>query len=88
MIEHNIFIKELSWQESIYEIAAVDPDLAKVIQLGESCDEYTAIKVCYPYGAKIIERGQLQLPMGNGTLMPLNHTAVAESIRKNLAYRF
>jgi len=87
-VENNPFIEELAWQDCYLDIMNVNPALAAIIHSIQPSQSYTIFKVRYPYGAKIIEHGQLQLPIGNASLLPLNHARVPSTIREKLDYRF
>jgi hypothetical protein len=87
-MENNPLIEELPWQAYYAEILAVNPALAEIIHTLQLPQEYTLFKVRYPYGAKVIERGELQLPMANGRLLPLSHARIPATLREKLGYRF
>ncbi|OAI48514.1 hypothetical protein AYO45_04750 [Gammaproteobacteria bacterium SCGC AG-212-F23] len=46
----------------------------------------TIIKARYPYGAKIINQGVLQLPTFNGELISLNESKISQQLKNKLSY--
>ncbi len=78
-------IKETYWDEVREDVARLNPELAKI------CDEISPGKDCpllrirYPYGATIVDKGTFNLPhMGN--LVPLTHVDIPVHLKEKLGY--
>lgn len=79
-------IKFFSWKNIKSEINCVDPILTNIIDKINPLDDEKLIKINFPYGAKIIEKGKFRIPNESGELVPLDHVSISKSIRDMLDY--
>ncbi len=82
------FIEELSWEEVRKEAKAACADFTDIIDKISPSKDLTFIKVRYPFGAKIIDNGLLNLPTDRGELRPITDTRLPKEIRRKLGYSF
>jgi hypothetical protein len=80
------FLKEITWKKARELIAAIDPNLIKIIDNVNPDDSFTIYHARYPFGATIFKEAVLHLPIGKDTL-PYTSPSVKNEIRENLSYR-
>ena len=79
-------IEELLWEKARDEITAVSPDFAHIIDDIAPSNELTFIKVRYPFGAKIVDNGVLNIPTERGNLRPVTDPQLPKFFRERLNY--
>lgn len=65
------YMQEFTWKQIRADVKNVNPELANVIDEIDPGKEYTIFKLTYPYGAEILQKGNLFLPNKNGDLIPI-----------------
>jgi hypothetical protein len=86
-IERSTFdMEELSWGDVRDEVYAVNPELAKICDQINPGKKHTLLKIRYPYGSKIVDKGQFNVPSIENGLISLKDSRVPLSIKKNLNY--
>lgn len=80
------FSEKLTWAQARDEIKSVCEELSNIIDEISPSNNLKFIKVKYPFGAKIINNGLLNLPTNKGELQPLTDTRLPQDIRNELSY--
>lgn len=80
-------MEKVSWQEIRHEVAAVNPELASIIDKIDPANKFSLFNACYPFGTEILRKGQLYVPNSNGELLSLADSSNA-TIRGELDYNF
>lgn len=80
--------EKLAWEKARTSVAAVNPELARLIDVISPDHSFPLFKVSYPYGSKIIKSGVLQLPNKKGTFVSLHDLGISEQIKTHLGYNF
>lgn len=86
MTIHQASMEKLSWQQARESVAAIKPDLAKIIDALNPGPEYTLYHAKYPYGAEILKRGNLYVPNDQGKLTNIADPTMDRSIAADLNY--
>lgn len=84
--KNNYNIQELEWKNIRDDIKVVNPELANIIDQLDPNKHLTLIKARYPYGAKIIDNGILQLPNVSGKSTSIHEADVGSGIKNKLLY--
>jgi hypothetical protein len=79
-------VQKLTWAEAREEVAAVNPELAKLIDELNPGKEYWLAKATYPYGSLVMQRGLLMLPNAQGDIVPITDLSLESEIREGLSY--
>jgi hypothetical protein len=81
-----LLLEELHWQDVEAEVRAVNNTFASLIHKLKPSKNCTVFKAIYPYGAKIFHDGLFNLPLANGTTIPITSHLVPSNIKTKLAY--
>jgi len=83
--EEIYFIKETYWDEVRSDVARFNPELAKICDEISPGKEYPLLRVRYPYGATIVDKGIFHIPY-KGNLVPITHFDVPMHLKEKLRY--
>ncbi|CAN5284361.1 hypothetical protein BH10PSE19_BH10PSE19_09530 [soil metagenome] len=86
MVEKDLYIEELIWEQVRPEIADICPEVCTIIDEINPNNSYKLIKVRYPFGSKIVDNGHLVLPTGKSEYFPLTDKRLPISICNQLNY--
>ncbi|MBX9621582.1 MAG: hypothetical protein K2X28_06110 [Alphaproteobacteria bacterium] len=84
--EWNLDYQEVFWEDVRDEIYKLNPELAKICDQISPGKEHSLLKVRYPYGATIVDKGEFHLPSSDGSLLSLKSDHVPDFIKKKLSY--
>lgn len=76
----------MPWKEALPFIAKANAPLAQEIKKLNPSDDYTLVKVSYPWGQHILYEGLLYIPNDDGHLVTLNHSSINADLREKLDY--
>jgi len=79
-------IEKLSWPQIRQSVREVNPELAEIIDDLDPDDSFSLFRVKYPFGAEILKRGTLHLPMENGDILPITDQLIPKEVRDELSY--
>jgi hypothetical protein len=79
-------LEKLTWNQVRSEVAAVNPEFAKIIDELNPGKKYWLAKVIYPYGSLIMQRSVLMLPNAKGQIVPITDSSLDAEIREGLSY--
>lgn len=90
-MKHNDFsdfnIVEMPWPPALVKrLEKQEPNLCAIIENINPNASFTVLKVSYPFGARIFDKGVFYLPTKSGDVMPLSDKRVPDSIKKQLGY--
>jgi hypothetical protein len=78
-------IKEVYWDEVRGDVTRLNPELAKICDEISPDKKYSLLRIRYPYGSTIVDKGVFHLPyMGN--LVPITHVDIPVRIKEKLSY--
>lgn len=77
--------KASTWKEVRTQVMDVNPQLARIIDNLSPGPEFTLYKMTYPFGSRILHRGDLYLPSKEG-MVSLKHEDVSPSVKKAIGY--
>lgn len=80
-----IRFKVSQWDDVRSEVRMVNPTLARIIDKLSPGPEFTLYKMSYPFGSRILQRGDLYLPSKLG-LVSLKDPEVSPAIKKAIGY--
>ena len=80
------FFEELPWAAVRDSVIAVSPDFADIVDEISPDDDCNFIRVRYPFGAKIVTDGLLNLLTERGDVRPITDTRLPKHIREKLDY--
>lgn len=78
-------IKETYWDEVREDVARLNPELAKICDEISPDRKYPLLRLRYPYGATIVDKGVFHLPY-MGKLVPHTHIDVPVHLKEQLGY--
>lgn len=81
-----INVEEVCWDDVRDEVYKVNPELAEICDQISPGKHYTLLKIRYPYGSKIVDKGEFNLPLTNSELLSVNDRTMPLSIRKKVNY--
>lgn len=84
--EWTLDVQEVFWEDVRDEIYKLNPELAKICDQISPGKEHSLLKVRYPYGATIVDKGEFHLPSPDGSLLSLKSDHVPDFIKKKLSY--
>ncbi|MBP9691885.1 MAG: hypothetical protein KBD90_00955 [Alphaproteobacteria bacterium] len=84
--QSSLFLEETCWEDVRDEVRNLNPELAKICDEISPSKKYSLLKIHYPYGATIVDKGQFRLPAANGSLLSLKDDRVSEDVKKKLNY--
>lgn len=76
----------LVWRDIRNEVAAVNPELASILDEIDPSDEYKLVKANYRYGDLVVKTGQAQIAAQDGHLAPTTSDKINTRVRKLLSY--
>ena len=80
-------VEELSWSEARQYAAKGCMELFSILDEIDPVEQYTFIKVKYPFGDLIMHDDAVYLPMEGKKSVPLNDPEVPKSLKDKLGYR-
>ncbi len=83
---HKASIEELRWGDVRDKVAAINPELAEIIDFLKPSDEFTLFRARYPYGSTISDYGELHLPNSQGNVVSIHDKSIPEDTRNKLSY--
>ncbi len=86
MLELKGKLEKVTWQDVQKDVAAVNPEFAKIIDSLSPGKKHWLVKATYPYGAEVLRRSILMLPNDNGTLVPITDNSLDPSIIESINY--
>lgn len=79
--------EELTWNTARPLVQkSCGAELTHIIDQINPSKKYKLIRVKFPFGAKIVENGQMNFPIKPGCFIPLTNPQLPENIRANLGY--
>lgn len=78
--------EETCWEDMRDEVYKLNPELAKICDEINPGREHSLLKIHYPYGATIVDKGEFHLPSTTGELISLQDDRVPSTIKKKLGY--
>lgn len=85
--KHKATSKKCTWKDVRKKVSAVKPELAKIIDGLSPTDDFPLIVASYPFGRKIVDKGTIQLPAGDGKVVPIDAPTIAKDIKGLLKRR-
>jgi hypothetical protein len=82
--EWTLDFQEVFWEDVRDEVYKLNPELAKICDQISPGKEHSLLKIRYPYGATIVDKGEFHLPSQEGSLLSLKDERVPEFIKKKL----
>jgi len=79
-------VEEMTWKSARKYAAKGDQDLFKILDEINPSDQYTLLRVRYPYGTIILNDDAIYIPIGNRSV-PLFDPEVPQKIKEKLGYR-
>jgi len=79
-------IVELRWDDIKNQVIQVNPEFAEIINNIKNKNDFPLYKVTYPFGSTIIDSGKFQLPLKDGTLVPISHSSINQKYYDQLNY--
>lgn len=79
-------IKETCWDDVRDEVERLNPELAKICDEISPGKEHSLLKLRYPYGSTIVDKGELQLPCGTNGLASIKKPNIASHLKEKLSY--
>jgi len=79
--QHNQYISEYCWQDIRKEVMRVKPNLATVIDEFNPDENFTFLRVKYPFASNIYKDGMLHLPLDNGCIAQLTDHRVPRALQ-------
>ena len=79
-------ITQCTWAAIANRVRSLNPNFAKILDLYSQDHPEACYLVKYPFGQKILEAGELQIPAHSGKFLPLTHPDQSKNIKKNLSY--
>jgi hypothetical protein len=86
LTECSFEFEETCWEDMRDEVYKLNPELAKICDEISPGKEHTLLKIKYPYGATIVDKGEFHLPSTAGELISLQDDRVPSIIKKKLDY--
>lgn len=86
-LKHKATVEKLTWKTAREDVLKVNPVLCQVIDKLSPNDDFILFKGRYPFGAKIMNMGVLQLPTADGTLVPFSSPMIFSDIKDHLKRR-
>ncbi|CAN5222098.1 hypothetical protein BH10PSE19_BH10PSE19_14670 [soil metagenome] len=86
MLNQAPVLQEQTWSQVRNEIAALQPQLATIIDACDPSDDHIFIKVRYPYGEKIVGNGEVKFPTADGEYCLLNDNKHTSRLKNNFGY--
>ncbi|MBB72003.1 MAG: hypothetical protein CMF50_06345 [Legionellales bacterium] len=80
------FVEYLTWSKVRDEVGKICSKFVSIIDEINPADDLTLVKVRYPFGAKIISDGLLNLPTERGGMMPITDKRLPEELQRSLCY--
>ncbi len=80
--------RELKRDAALRLIKKANPILFDIIRdWNPSSKEYKIIKIDYPFGVDVIDKGELQIPLDDGSVASIYDKRISPYLRKQLTYR-
>lgn len=76
----------LYWKDVREVVKKINPHLADIIDILDPGTKYKLIKLRYPYGVNIVNKGTIQIPMQNNEAIPYDDTRIPQNIQDLLHY--
>ena len=80
------YSEKLCWKQVRAEVAAVNPEFARLIDALSPSDDHWMLKARYPYGSLVMQQSVLSLPNAEGTIVPITDDSIAADIREGIGY--
>lgn len=81
-----IDVEEVCWDEVRDEVYKVNLELAEICDSINPGKQHTLLKIKYPYGSKIVDKGVFNLPLVNTELLSINDRSMPFFLREKLTY--
>jgi hypothetical protein len=78
--------EKVTWNDIRLNVHAKNKNLAAIIDKIDPGETFHLYKVRYPFGATIVDKGTLQIPLINGDIVPINDSRVDHKLQMDLAY--
>jgi hypothetical protein len=78
-------IQKFSWKDIRKQVYNVNPILVDTIDALDP-DQFYLYKVSYPYGSVIVENGIFQIPLPDGSIVPLDNPIVSKELKTDFEY--
>jgi len=77
-------LEEVCWADVREEVHKVNPELASICDQISPGKKYPLLKIRYPYGAEIVNRGEFNIPLVGKGLMPIKDRSIPLHIKRKL----
>lgn len=84
---HEASITTVQWAEVRDDVCRVRPEFASIIDALNPGRKFKLFKARYPFGARIMQGGDLHIPTDTGSVEPITSPYVSENIKTNLQRR-
>jgi len=76
----------VSWKSIKPQIIKLNPFIGKAIDSAKNIDDFSVVKIRYPFGANIVKRGQFHIQLNAGTNISLNSSETPHELKKLFDY--
>ncbi len=80
-------VEELKWKEARKYMVHGCRELYKIFEEIDPTDQYTFIRICYPYGSLIMHNDELYIPYDGNLTISLNSPEIPQTLRAKLSYQ-
>ncbi len=86
-INNKAKLEKLTWKGVRDEVAQVNPEFTAIVDQLSPSNEDTIYRINYPFGARIFNKGILNIPNEVGELVAINHHSIPQELSEQLSYR-
>lgn len=79
-------VEQLTWANVIDDITTTNPNLAKIMRVLGSNEDYIFYKASYHFGDRIISNGKCYLPLLDGGSIAFDDLDLPDTLRQDLSY--
>ena len=79
-------LKETYWDEVRDEVYKVNPELAKICDELNPGKKYSLIRLSYPYGSTIVDKGEFYFPSPGQDLISIKDNRLPKNLKEMLGY--
>ena len=79
-------VQKVWWNEVRDKVYKVNQNLAIICDKISPSKKYPLLRIRYPYGAEIVNKGIFNLPFADNQCIPLHDTRISDDLKKQLGY--
>ncbi len=85
-VEDTFELKETYWDEVRDEVYKVNPELASICDELSPGKKHPLIRLSYPYGSTIVDKGEFYFPSQDNELISIKDNRLSKEIKERLGY--